>query len=954
MSRLAEIGAPRDRPGLEAQCARLLVERARAAGAGTRQQLRAAARRFVRRHRRDEPYLRWVLHSVAASSALAVALLGLGAAPAGAELPPFAALTGAANPLNGQDVGAYSTSALGDLDSDGDLDLVAGGFNGTFSYFENTGTASNPLFIQRTGAANPMNGHDVGLDSSAALGDLDGDGDLDLLAGNSNATFAYFQNTGSATSPAFLPSTGAANPLAGHDLGYRSNPAFGDLDGDGDLDLVAGEGDGVLNYFENTGSATSPAFAERTGAANPLNGQDVGGYSTPSLGDLDGDGDLDLVAGELSGTFLTFENTGSATSPAFVPRTGTANPLANLDLGTGNARAAVALGDLDGDGDPDLIAGESDGVFNYFEHLRGRLVQRTGAANPLEGQSGGAPSLGDLDGDGDLDLVSGPGSGGTFFYYENTGSTTSPAFAARTGAANPLNGQDVGAYAKPALGDLDGDGDLDLVGGVGLGGIDGTFLYFENTGSAASPAFIARTGAANPLDGQDIGIRPYPSFGDLDGDGDLDLISGEGTYNPPATFFFFENTGSATSPAFAARTGAANPLNGQSQVGNYTLPALGDLDGDGDLDVLSGSIFALVYYFENTGSAAKPAFVAGTANPLNAPPFAARPALGDLDGDDDLDLVTGSAFSYFESFVVQQAPDFVELTGPANPLDGQDLGSLAGPALADLDADGDFDLLAGEDLGTFLFFENTGSATSPAFAARTGAANPLDGRDVGDEAKPAFGDLDGDGDIDLLAGRRAGDFDYFANTGSATAPLFAAPVANPFGLIAFGSDSCAPAFADLDRDGDLDLVVGQYYGGLGYFENLGSATSPIFVPRDGAVNPFDGTTAVHYTSPAIGDFDGEGDLDLVSGARSGRFVYLQNGEVTEPAFEPAHALHPLTGEDVGDKSAPAAADLYADGRPDLVTGTLAGTFAVHYVPEPTRGGLLGAGLALLCLLRKRR
>ena len=79
-------------------CERALSRAARSHGAGTRQQVRAAARRFVRRHRRDAGYLGWVLRSVGACSALAVALLGLSAAPASAELVPFAGADGRGQP----------------------------------------------------------------------------------------------------------------------------------------------------------------------------------------------------------------------------------------------------------------------------------------------------------------------------------------------------------------------------------------------------------------------------------------------------------------------------------------------------------------------------------------------------------------------------------------------------------------------------------------------------------------------------------------------------------------------------------------------------------------------------------------------------------------------------------------------------------------------------------------
>ncbi len=115
--------------------------------------------------------------------------------------------------------------------------------------------------------------------------------------------------------------------------GRYSAPSFADLDGDGDLDAVVGEHDGTLHYFENTGSAIAPAFTERTGAANPFNGVDVGFYSTPSFADLDGDGDLDAVVGEHDGTLRYFENTGSAIAPAFTERTGAANPFNGVDVG---------------------------------------------------------------------------------------------------------------------------------------------------------------------------------------------------------------------------------------------------------------------------------------------------------------------------------------------------------------------------------------------------------------------------------------------------------------------------------------------------------------------------------------------------------------------------------------------------------------------------------------------
>ncbi len=187
----------------------------------------------------------------------------------------------------------------------------SGKLDGTLHYFENTGSAIAPAFTEQTGAANPFNGVDVGICSTPSFADLDGDGDLDAVVGEDYGTLHYFENTGSAIAPAFTERTGAANPFNGVDVGFNSTPSFADLDGDGDLDAVVGESDGTLHYFENTGSAIAPAFTERTGAANPFNGVDVGVFSTPSFADLDGDGDLDAVVGEHDGTLHYFENTGA-------------------------------------------------------------------------------------------------------------------------------------------------------------------------------------------------------------------------------------------------------------------------------------------------------------------------------------------------------------------------------------------------------------------------------------------------------------------------------------------------------------------------------------------------------------------------------------------------------------------------------------------------------------------
>ena len=211
----------------------------------------------------------------------------------------FTEQTGTANPFSGINVGLSSAPTFADIDGDGDLDLVVGENDGNLNYYENTGTASSPTYTARTGTANPWDGIDVGSRSTPTFADIDGDGDLDLVVGEGFGNLRITMRTRARLrTPTYTARTGTANPWNGIDVGTTSTPTFADIDGDGDQDLVVGEFDGNLNYYENTGTASSPTYTARTGTANPFNGIDVGSASTPTFADIDGDGDLDLVVGE--------------------------------------------------------------------------------------------------------------------------------------------------------------------------------------------------------------------------------------------------------------------------------------------------------------------------------------------------------------------------------------------------------------------------------------------------------------------------------------------------------------------------------------------------------------------------------------------------------------------------------------------------------------------------------
>ena len=397
---------------------------------------------------------------------------------------------------------------------------------GHLVYFLNSGSASSPAYVEMTGDANPFAGIKVEYRSVPELADLDGDGDLDLVLGHSETGLRFFSNTGSSVSPKLVELKGSANPFAGLDAGTYTSPELVDLDADGDLDAAVGEAFEEIHYFVNTGTRNSPAFVERTGSANPF--ADLGlSFLTchPALADLDGDGDLDLSAGIADGPLLYFRNTGNASTPAFAAA-GTSSPFDGVDLGQ---ISQPAFGDIDGDGDLDGIFGEISGLFFYFNNTgtaeAPAFAEIHGAANPFDGFDVetfySLPYLFDLDGDGDQDAVVGD-QYGTLHYLENTGNSAAPHFVELAQGDNPFVEIDAEHYAGPALADLDGDADPDLL----LGEHFGTLRYYENTGSSSAPAFIELSGGANPFQGVDVGYRSHPELADLDGDGDLDAVIG--------------------------------------------------------------------------------------------------------------------------------------------------------------------------------------------------------------------------------------------------------------------------------------------------------------------------------------------------------------------------------------------------------------------------------------------
>ena len=214
------------------------------------------------------------------------------------------------------------------------------------------------------------------------------------------------------------------------------------------------------------------------------------------------------------------------------------------------------------------------------------------------------------------------------------------------------------------------------------------------------------------------------------------------------------------------------------------------------------------------------------------------------------------------------------------------MGRAASPTLTDIDRDGDLDLFIGNADGDTLFFRNNAPAgsTSPAYAAAE--TNPFGLSDVGRAASPTFADIDGDGDLDLFIGNADGNTLFFRNTaapGSST-PTYAAAITNPFGITDVGR-AASPTFTDIDRDGDLDLFIGNRGGNTVFFRNNAApgSSDPAFSQERGAngqTNPFGISDVGFFSGPAFADADNDNDADLFIGTASGNTFFFRNTGAT--------------------------------------------------------------------------
>lgn len=285
-------------------------------------------------------------------------------------------------------------------------------------------------------------------------------------------------------------------------------------------------------------------------------------------------------------------------------------------------------------------------------------------------------------------------------------------------------------------------------------------------------------------------------------------------------------------------------------------------------------VFSSVLLMANNARAQT--FLPPLTNPfgLSSPGINPHPALIDLDNDGDLDLMVGNdsgGFLYYENNGTATSPSFIAPV--SNPFGLTYTGGVASPTFADLDADGDWDMLSGGGVYSLVYFENTGTLSSPFFS--TSAGNPPGlSSNPQPVPGPAFGDVDGDGDMDILVGHYYGSPTFFENTGTVSSPSFGPALSGAFGLTDL-SYNCYGVFLDLDMDNDLDWLAGNFTNNLNYFKNSGSSIAPVF--DSNVTNPFNLIPGpAGYVAYTVGDLNGDGSTDILGGAGVSSLYYYEN------------------------------------------------------------------------------
>lgn len=632
------------------------------------------------------------------------------------------------------------------------------------------------------------------------------------------------------------------------------------------------------------------------------------------------------------------------------------NPGLIVNLGVGLWAWPLPM-DFDGDGDLDLVVNCPDKPYNgvwFFENATGSTAENPMPVfKPARRISQGAQNV-QVSYDHGNPRVLSPGV--EYPEFLNTG-LDKPVKLGPPANVHPNKVRaNMWRYA-----DYDGDGVKDLIVGVGdwtdygwdngydadgiwtRGPLRGFVYWLRNTGSTASPEYadavkVQVADGGNPVE---VFGWPSPNFADFDGDGDLDLLCGEFLDG----FTYFQNTGSRTSPQYAAGLRLKTP-DGEPLVMDLQMitPTALDWDLDGHPDLISGDEDGRVAFVRNTGKTSfdgapvfeKPRYFQQEADDLKCGALA-TPVGFDWDGDGDTDLVSGNTAGYilfFENlsgpgveFPKWAAPQFLKAGGKVLRIMAGPNGSIQGPAeakwgyttlsIADWDGDGLPDLVVNSILGKVVWYRNTGTRQAP----------------VLDAARPVEVEWDGD------------------------PPALAYGWMRPEGNALLTQWRTTPVAVDWNRDGLTDLLMLDHGGFLSFFPRARQNGRLVLLPprrvmKGTNFSVTDARGKILESTPGllqlnrglagasgrrklwVTDWDGDGRLDLLTNSVNADFLRQTHDEAGAAwSFE---EMGPLIHENIeGHDVSPTTVDFNADGVPDFLGGAEDGHF--YYLKNPRTG-----------------
>lgn len=694
---------------------------------------------------------------------------------------------------------------VADLNGDGKLDVVTAAFCSPDS-------SVNVLLNKGNGNFQAAVNYAVGrCPNSIAVGDFNGDGKLDLvtanrldnnvsvLLGHGDGTFAAAVNYAVGSGPASV--------------------AVGDINGDGHVDLVvANQNDRNVTVLLGNGNGTFQAG---------------GNFSLPKfptslvLADFNGDGKLDVAVANsgissapqgISYVSVLLGNGDGTFQPAVTYRT----------TGGGSAFVALAVGDFNGDGKPDLVTANPStlpGGANVSVLLGNGDGTFQAPKNSIAGAPPQSVAVADFDGDGKLDVVVTDYGTDNISILRGKGDGTFRAPLVYVGGG--------GAFSV-AVGDFNGNRKLDIV----TGNLDGSISELLGNGDAT---FQAAAGFPVTVPNR-IGASSVAT-GDFNGDGQLDLAVPSTAVFPCCAYL------GSVSVFLGNKDGTFRaPRNYSVGIGTgreASFVAVGDFNGDGKLDLVAAdeSNNQIAVLLGNGDGTFKPA----VSYPAGSAPYYI--AVGDFNRDGKLDLAVANLNGNNVSVLLGNGdgsfPAAVNYSVGTSPLS---------VAVGDFNGDGKLDLVvanSGEtDVSVLL---GNGNGTFQA------AVNYSTGSSFPQEA--VVGDFNGDGKPDLAVAVLDGSVSVFLGNGNGTfQPAVSYPVHSSPGAVAVG---------DFNHDGKLDLVtVAAISDGLGLSQLLGNGDGTFQAAVNYKSGPLFGNNI------AVGDFNDDGAPDLAAVSFDGVEVLL--------------------------------------------------------------------------------